>query len=35
MFVEFTNCTSLVTKQAPKGDQRLWYWCHRWRIPIL
>jgi len=27
IFVEFTNCTSLVTKQAPKakGDQRLWY----------
>jgi len=35
MFVEFTNCTSLVTNQAPKGDQRLWYGHHRWCKPIL
>jgi len=31
--VEFTNCTSLVTNNGPKGDQRSWR--YRCRKPVL
>jgi len=33
--MELTNCTSLVTNKAPKGDERSWYWRHGWPKTIL